>query len=298
MRIMKLGITNFWRNSWLSFAATLIMTLTLIIITIFVILTLVIGRTTDVIRAKMDVSVYFKETATTDQIIDLQRQVANRNDVKEVRYISKDEAIEKCKTQTQCKKVIIFNNPGENPLPRSLDIKPISADNLDQIAQFVGQEEFKPMIDNISYQDNRMMMERIIAFTAFTKEIGWFLSIVFAFISIFVILNTVRLAIFTRRDEIEIMRLVGASDAFIKVPFVVEGTMYGFLATIFAMGLQWVGLLAIGPRIEKYFGVEMLQQLNSFFISYFWMILGLELCVGVLIGVCCSLISVKKYLKV
>lgn len=297
-RIVKLGITNFWRNRWLSFAATLIMTLTLIIITIFVILTLVIGRTTDAIRAKMDVSVYFKDTATTDQIIDLQRKVANRSDVKEVRYISKEEAIEKCKTQTQCKKVVGFINPNENPFPRSLDIKANNAENLDQIAQFVGEDEFKPIIHNISYQDNRLMMERLIAFTSFTKEVGWFMSIIFILISIFVILNTIRLAIFTRKDEIEIMRLVGASDAFVKVPFVIEGMLYGVLATIFAMSLQWAGLLAIGPRIEKYLGAPVLQQLNSFFLNYFWLILGLELFVGMVIGICCSLISIRKYLKV
>lgn len=297
-RIFRLGITNFWRNRWLSFAATLIMTLTLIIITIFVILTLVIGKTTESIRSKMDVSVYFKDTATTDQIIDIQRRVAARGDVREVKYISKEEAIEVCKNQPQCKKVVGFINPNENPFPRSLEIKATTAENLDGIAQFVSTDDFKPIVHNVSYQDNRQMIERLIAFTSFTKEVGWFLSIVFVLISIFVILNTIRLAIFTRRDEIEIMRLVGASDTFVKIPFVIEGVLYGILATLLAMGLQWAGLVAVGPRIERYLGQIVNQRINLFFSSHFWLILGLELFVGMVIGVCCSLVSIRKYLKV
>jgi len=238
-RIIKLGLTNFWRNRWLSFAATLIMTLTLLIISTFVILTLVIGKPTTSIRDRMDISVYFQDSASIEQIVGLQRQIAARADVKEVKYISTEEALEKFKTQQQGKKVADLINPEENPLPRSLEIKAMVAEELDTINQFISQNQFQPIIHNISYQDNKKIIERLIAITSFIKEVGWLMSGVFVLISILVIMNTLRLTIFTRKDEIEIMRLVGASDAFVRLPFVIEGLLYGILATFLAIGLVW-----------------------------------------------------------
>ena len=296
-RIFKLGLVNFWRNRWLSLAATLVMTLTLLIISIFAILTLVIGKTTDSIRAKMDISIYFNDSATTDQIIDLQRQLAARSDVKEVKYISKEEALAIFKEQQEGKKVAEFINPEENPLPRSLEIKATQPEYLDQIAQYVGQDESKPLIHNVSYQENKTIIERLIGVTSFIKIIGWVFSAVFVLISVLVILNTIRLTILTRKDEIEIMRLVGASDTFIKVPFIVEGFLYGFLATILATILIRIGVSVVSPLIERYLGIDLSYRLMRFFSGNFLTIVGLELIVGIVIGIGCSLISIRRYLK-
>lgn len=296
-RIIKLGLTNFWRNRWLSFAATLIMTLTLLIISTFAILSLVINKTTDIIRERMDISVYFQDSASNEQIVNLQRQLAARNDVKTVEYVSKDEALERFKNQQQGKKVAQFINPEENPLPRSLDIKSTAAESLESINQFINQDQFKPIIQNISYQDNKTIIDRLIAITSFIREIGWLMSGAFVLISILVIMNTIRLTIFTRKDEIEIMRLVGANDAFVRTPFVIEGLLYGVLATILAMSFVWMGVAILAPRMEQYLGIGISQQMVSFFAGHFWLMLFLELVVGVSIGIVCSLISVRKHLK-
>lgn len=296
-RIIKLGVTNFWRNRWLSFAATLIMTLTLLIISTFVILSLVIGKTTDIIRNRMDISVYFQDSATNEQIVDLQRQTVARSDVKEVQYVSKDEALQNCKENPQCQKVSGFINPEENPLPRSLEIKANTAEDLKNIADFLGQAQFKPIIHDISYQDKQQTIERLIAITSFTKEIGWLMSGVFVLISILVIMNTIRLTIFTRKDEIEIMRLVGANENFIRVPFLVEGLLYGVFATFIAVILLWAGVFIISPRIAHYIDAATAQSMVHFFSSNFWLIFFLELIVGVLIGIICSLISIRKNIK-
>ncbi len=297
-RIFKLGMINFWRNRWLSLAATLIMTLTLLIISAFAIMTIVIGKTTDSIRSKMDISVYFYDSASIDDIVALQRNLAARSDVKEVKYISKEEALAIFKEQQQGKKVAEIINPDENPLPRSLEVKAVEAENLDQIASFIGQDEFKSIIHNISYQENKIVIERLIGITSFLKKMGWIFSGVFVLISILVILNTIRLTILTRKDEIEIMRLVGASDAFIKVPFIVEGFLYGFLATILATIFIRIGVAVVAPMMERYLGIEMSLRMTRFFSGNFLTIIGLELLVGIVIGIGCSLISIRKYLKV
>lgn len=296
-RIIKLGLTNFWRNRWLSIAATLIMTLTLLIISIFVVLTLAVNKTTDSIREKMDISVYFNDTATVDQIVELQRKIAARAEVKEVKYISKEEALELFKIQQQGKKVIEYINPDENPLPRSLEIKANEAKDLEAINGYVSKDDFKPIIHNISYQQNKKIIDRLIAITSFIKETGWLLSLTFVIISILVVLNTIRLTIFTRKDEIEIMRLVGASDIFIRVPFVVEGLLYGLLATIISTLLLSAGLAIMNPRITQYLGQSVTQRLDDFFWSHLLIIIGLQLLVGIVIGIICSLLTIRKHLR-
>ena len=296
-RIFKLGIINFWRNRWLSLAATLVMTLTLLIISVFSIMTLVISKTTESIRSRMDISVYFNDSATVDQIVDIQKQLAARSDVKEVKYISKEEALAIFKQQQEGKKISELINSNENPLPRSLEIKATQPEFLDDINQFVSKKEFQPLIHNVSYQENKTIIERLLGLTSFIKKIGWIASGIFVLISVLVILNTIRLTILTRKDEIEVMRLVGASDNFIKIPFVVEGSLYGIIATIIATILIRIGVSAVSPLIERYLGIDMSARLMRFFSGNFLTIIGLELIVGIVIGIGCSLISIRRYLK-
>jgi cell division transport system permease protein len=297
-RVLKLGLVNFWRNRWLSLAATLVMTLTLLIISTFAIMTLVIGKTTDSIREKMDISVYFNDTASISQIVDLQGKIAARSDVKEVKYVSKEEALAIFKEQQQGKKVANLISANDNPLPRSLEIKATQPEYLDQIAQFIGQDQFKPLLHNVSYQENKVVIQRLIGFTSFLKKMGWIASIIFVLISIMVILNTIRLTIFTRKDEIEIMRLVGASETFIRVPFIVEGFLYGFIATILATIFIRLGVVIITPMMDQYLGIDLSYRMVNFFSANFLTVIGLELLVGIVIGIGCSLFSIRKYLRI
>ncbi len=297
-RIIKLGLTNFWRNRWLSLASTLIMTLTLLIITLFVVMTIVVGKTTDRIRSKIDVSVYFKDSATTQEISDLQQKIAARPDVKEVRYISKEEALDIWDQQQKNQRIKELVTAEENPLPRSLTIKTNNPDNLQQIVDYVSDPQFSNLIHKVSYEDNKQIIDKLLAITSFIKKIGWLFSIVFIIASVLVILNTIRLTIFTRKDEIEIMRLVGASDRFIKVPFIIEGVVYGFLACILAQVVLWLAIGFVSPLTNQYLGSEVTQNMISFFLGHFILIFLLQLLVGILVGIGCSLFSIRKYLRI
>jgi len=297
-RIIKLGLTNFWRNRWLSTVATMIMALTLLVISTFAILILAVDKTTESIRSKIDISIYFNESASVEQIVQMQKIIASRPDTKEVKYVSKDEAAEDFKKQYEGKKVIDYLNPENNPLPRSLEIKANNAESLKDIASFIGQEEFKPLIENVSYKEKKKVIEKLIALTSFIKEIGWILSGVFVVISILVILNTIRLAIFARKDEIEIMRLVGAGANFIKIPFVVEGILYGVLAAFFAFLLIWLGIGLIATRTPIELGSYLGTIMMGFFNNHAFAVIGLELIIGIIIGVVCSLFSIRKHIRI
>ncbi|KKQ74380.1 MAG: Efflux ABC transporter [Berkelbacteria bacterium GW2011_GWB1_38_5] len=297
-RITNLGLTNFWRNRWLSLASTLVMTLTLLIISLFVVMTIVIGKTTDRIKAKMDITVYFKDSATTDEISDIQQKLAARSDVKEVRYISKEEALQIWNEKQKNQRIRELVTTDENPLPRSLAVKAIDPSNLNNIADYLSSDDFRSIIHKISYEENKQIIDKLLAITSFIKKLGTFFSIIFIIMSILVILNTIRLTIFTRKQEIEIMRLVGASDRFIKVPFIVEGALYGFLACILAMLLLWIGIGLITPLTNQYLGETVSQNMRNFFAGHFGLILLLQFLVGILVGIGCSLFSIRKYLKV
>lgn len=298
-RIAKLGLTNFWRNRWLSLASTLVMTLTLLIISIFVVMTVVINKTTDRIKSKMDITVYFNDTATTDEIADLQQNLAARPDVKEVVYTSKEEALQIWQEQQKNQHIKELISADENPLPRSLAIKAIDPENLNAIADYVSSDDFAPIIHKISYEENKVIIDKLLAITSFIKKVGWLFSGVFIVVSILVILNTIRLAIFTRKDEVEIMRLVGASDRFIRMPFVIEGVLYGLIACVLAFILMWVGIyVIIAPLVTKYLGTNVTENLKVFFHNYIFYIILLQFLVGIIVGIGCSLFSIRKYLKV
>ena len=297
-RISKLGLINFWRNRWLSLASTLVMTLTLLIISLFVILLIIIGAATDRIKAKMDITVYFKDSAQTEEISDIQQKLAARGDVKEVRYISKEEALAIWNERQKNQRIKELVTPEENPLPRSLAIKAIDPENLKNVADYLSGEDYSSTIHKISYEENKQIIDKLLAITSFVQKMGAVLSIIFIIISILVILNTIRLTIFTRKEEIEIMRLVGASDRFIRFPFIVEGVLYGFLACLLALILMWLMLMFLSPLTTKYLGEVVTENMKHFFTSHIWLIFLLQLGVGILIGIGCSLFSIRKYLKI
>lgn len=261
-------------------------------------MTIVIGKTTDRIKSKMDITVYFRDSATTEEISDLQQTLGARSDVKEVRYISKDEALEIWNQQQKNLRIRELVKPEENPLPRSLAIKAQVPEQLNAIADFLADDANSPIIHKISYEENKIVIDKLLAITSFIKKMGILFSVIFILISILVILNTIRLAIFARKEEIEIMRLVGASDRFIKVPFIVEGSLYGILACILAVILMWVGVFSISPLTNQYLGAQVTENMQQFFISRFGLILLMQFLVGIIVGVASSLFSIRKYLKI
>lgn len=296
-RIVKLGLVNFWRNRWLSLAATLIMTLTLLTISVFLIFNLVISETTQAIKQKIDLSVYFHDEVADTQIQQLKLVLQQRKDVTEVNFISKQEAFKRWQEMQKNEKIRQLVTEENNPLPRSLEVRAVNPQSLENIADYLAQDQYKEWIRKISYQENRDIIQRLINITQFSQELGLILSAIFVVISILVILNTIRLTIFTRETEIEIMRLVGASDFFIRIPFLVEGILYGVFATILSLILIWLGLHFVSPMITRYLGDVSLNLEGFFLINLPWIAL-MELVVAILISTTCSLISIRKNLKI
>lgn len=296
-RITKLGAVNFWRNGWLSLVNTIILTMTLLVICIFIIFNLVISTTTQNIKEKINVSVYLDDAASAEQIQNLIDTAQKRADVKSVEYISKEEALKRWQNLQITQNIKDQVTIEENPLPRSLEIKAKNPENLDNIANFLSSDTYKPIIRSISYQQNRDIIQRLISITKFSQKIGLIASIIFISISILVILNTVRLAVFTRRSEIEIMKIVGANNYFIDLPFVVESILIALCATIWSTFLIWLGLHYVTEATTRYLG-DVNLNLELFFHKQIYLIILFEFILGTMISIGCTLISIRRHLKI
>ncbi len=300
-RIFKWSLLSFWRNRLLSIAATLIMTLTLLTISIFVILNLIIGTTVSMVQQKIDLVIYFTESTTEEEITSLQEQVEELPEIASVDYIDKDEALEKWRQRPIKEELKEIATEKDNPLPRSIEVKVKDLEKLGEVATYFETDEIKPLIRKTSLHENQATIQRLLNMTNFLRKIGLIFSGFFILVSILVIFNTIRLAIYSRRDEIEIMKLVGATDASVRWPFIMEGMFYGFLGTVLSTLFLFLGFNFLSPMVNRYLGDVMTEwggSLLSYFVAHLWQIILLQLAVGFLIGAGCSFIAIRKHLRV
>ncbi|MDO8649796.1 MAG: permease-like cell division protein FtsX [Candidatus Berkelbacteria bacterium] len=298
-RIVKLGYTNFWRNRWLTLGATLLMTLTLIMISVSLVLSLIVQDLATTIRSKIDLTIYFRDDAVLDSdITALGDRIKLQNGVAEVTFTDKRAAL------TIWNRLPINENikrpVGEsyNPLPRSLQIRSENPDNIQGLVSTIATQDSQKIICNecVSYSKNKETVDRLLSITRFVQKAGLFLSLFFGIIAVFNVMNIIRITINARADEIEIMRYVGASNAFVRGPFIVEGILYGVLGTIFTTIFLLLIAYLVSSSINTVFvsfGVDFFQLI----IVNLWTLIGIQLAIGVLLGVIVSSISVRRFLK-
>jgi len=307
LRIIRLGYNNFWRNRWLTLGATLLMTLTLTMISVSLLISFMIRDTAAAVRSSINLTVYFRDDAVTDaQIDELATRIKQVPNVVGVTFVSKKEALgifKRLPINTSVKDPITNEF---NPLPRSLEIQTADVEQLQSTVTAIERSDSQKIIcgECLSYTKNKEIVDQLIASTRTAQQAGWLLSGFFGLIAIFNVYNIIRLTIVARSDEIEIMRYVGASNAFIRGPFVVEGILYGVLGTvatsILLPLLSWIitkyrgesGLTTLGSA----FGV-LNTNLYQYVMSHFGGILVLQLIVGVVLGVLVSVLSIRRYLR-
>ena len=298
-RIVKLGYTNFWRNRWLTLGATLLMTLTLIMISVSLVLSLIVQDLATTIRSKIDLTIYFRDDAVLDSdITALGDRIKLQNGVAEVTFTDKRAALtiwNRLPINEDIKRPV---GESYNPLPRSLQIRSENPDNIQGLVSTIATQDSQKIICNecVSYSKNKETVDRLLSITRFVQKAGLFLSLFFGIIAVFNVMNIIRITINARADEIEIMRYVGASNAFVRGPFIVEGILYGVLGTIFTtIFLLLIAYLVSGSinTVFVSFGVDFFQLI----IVNLWTLIGIQLAIGVLLGVIVSSISVRRFLK-
>lgn len=305
LRIFRYGLNNFARNAWLSTAATVVMTVTLTIILATFTLRLVFSDTLATISQKIDISVYLADNISDQEKTELTSAIKAIKGVGIIDNISKDQArqdyIEQNKGDTQ--QIEALNVLGDtNPFPASLRVHVGDTSRINEVitdvSKLVGQEKYKPYQSKPASTNGsrKEAIENIARVARFSELAGLAVSGLFLVLSIMVIFNTIRMAIFNRRDEIEIMKLIGAEKSFIRGPFVVEACFYGIFAAIIAVALLYVVMLSVGSNLANY-GITVAPAL-AFFAKYPLLIFVGELLAGIVIGILSSLLAIRRYLKI
>lgn len=297
-RVLKFSLQDISRNIWLS-----IVTITILFLTMFSISTLVLTRAisssaVEAIKEKVDLSLYLKNDATETAILDLQYKISSMERVKDVKYISKQEALdffrEKNKNNPEILQALL--ELGKNPLSPSLVIVPANANMVGDLI-----EELKAIDNNIiesrDFADNKLILEKIDNITKKVNDVALFVIIIFIVTSLLVIYNSIKVAVYTHKREVEIMRLVGASNLFIYAPFLMSSFIYTLVALVAMIAVTFPLLGLLQPYLEIFF-VDYSIDIVKYFVSNFWLIFGVQFMVISVINILASYLAVRKYAKV
>ncbi len=296
-RIIKSGLVNFWRNGWLSTATVLIITITLIVWTTLFLSNMVLTSVLAVLSEKVDISVYFNLDAKEQDILAFKSKLEGMNEVAKIDYVSQENALEIFKKRHSDDDILLksVSELDNNPLEASLNILAKDTNKYDSIVSLIGKDQYKNIISKINYSENRMAIDRLSYIIKVLRESGLLASLIFGFIAFLVAFNTVRLAIYSSREEITVMKLVGASNWFVRGPFLTEGVVYGLVASAFSFMIIVPSISFLGPKLFSFIPEINLTQ---YFYNNFFQILLIQTAAGIVLGVFSSWVAVRKYLKV
>lgn len=296
-RIIRSGFKGFSRNSGLSAATIFIMVMVIFLLTMLFLFNLASNVLISSIREKVDISVYFKEDILVDDILEVKLQVAQIPEVKNVKYVSQEEALEKFVERHKDDPVLMesLTEVGRNPFLASLNIRAWEASQYEQLSSFLEGSGYKNMFAKVDYYQRKPVIERLFSITSSLNRGGILFSIVLGVIAVLVAFNTVRIAISNSSEEISTMRLVGASNWFIRGPFLIQGVIAGVLATLITLVLTFGICYGLDSKIKM-----LTPEISTFglFLSNFFLLLLIQLALGITIGIISSLIATRRYLRV
>ncbi len=295
-RILKAGWNNFWRNRWLSLATISVMFLAIFSASVLVLLNVVGQNILTALQNKVDVSVYIKQEVGEQEINKMRSDLMFLGEVKNVSYVSSDEALAKFKERHR-ENPTLMESVAElgNPLLPTLNIEANSASQYDAIIGFLENGKYKESIEKINYKQSKPLIEKLSNFSNKVKRSGILISVILAAVAGLVAFNTIRLAMYNFKNEVEVMRLVGASDWYIRGPFLIEGVLYGAFAAVATLIILTPLLYFFSPKISL-----LVPDSNIFkwYIENFFFLFFLQLIFGVVLGGASSLVAIRKYLRV
>lgn len=308
-RVFKYGAIGFSRNIWLSVAATLVMSITLIILFITVIASGILASTADTMREKIDITIYLKPGTPTATLSTMAATLSADDNVSSVSVSTSEEEYESFLKENADNEDLLnalSDDSGEmrakmiERMQSTIRIKVKNIDDLSSIKNIVSTD--RSFVVNVdpsnppTYDVNRAEIETITNWANIARNGGIILSVVFLTISILVIFNTIRMAIFSRREEIYMMRLVGADNSFIRGPFLIEAQISGIISGVIATTISYVGFRALAPHLENY-GINISSISHALDSSFLVVIYLVAIFIGIAIGTLSSLLAISKYLN-
>jgi len=301
-RIIKAGFISFWRNGSVSLSAVFVMIVALFMIASTLLITAFLGTALKDLQDKIDINIYVDAKASEESILNLKKQIETLHEVKSVSYISREQALSDFRARHENDHRIIqaLDEIGENPLPAALTVKAKEPSQYEGIASFLSNKSELSagselsIVNKVNFNDNKIAIERLTKIINGVKKLGSIITAIMIGISILITFNTIRLAIFIARDEIGVMRLVGGSNEYIRGPFVVEGILYGLVASFLTLLLFYPITYWLKNTTQSFYGgVDLLHYFVANFVQIFLIII----LSGVALGAVSSYLAVRKYLN-
>ncbi len=300
-RISRTGFISVFRNTMVSLSSIVIMTIALLVISAIVFSNALLTSALNTLQDKVDINVYFLPNAQESEIKTIKTQIETMEEVASVEYLSQDVVLQQFKDRHQNDQYTVgmFDEFGFNPLGATLNIHAKDPNFYAKIAEEINTQIVdggaENIISKVNYQSNKTAIDNLTSIIATTQNAGIVLVVIFILISILITFNTVHLAIFTSKDEIAVMQLVGAKRDYVRGPFVVSGVVYAIFASILTLVILALVTYGLNSYTANFFsGVGVW----TYFINNIFFFIGLILGSGVLIGVISSYIAVRKYLSV
>ncbi|MBU4332729.1 permease-like cell division protein FtsX [Patescibacteria group bacterium] len=304
-RLTKLTLQNFFRNIWLSIVTLTIVILALISINILITLNVLTNTAVETIKDKIDISLYFKPEVSGDQVYTVKAKIETFDKVANVDYISPDQALVEFRARHEDNPLLMasLDELDGNPLGATLVIK---AKNLEDyasiLAKIQGPEfgEYANFIQETNFNDYELVIGKLNKFSKKVQTVGIVVIGIFLLITILIIFNTIRIAIYTHQEEISIMRLVGATSWFIRGPFLMESALYGLFAWGITMTIIFPFLNFARPHLMIFLGTQASEGFDIvvYFQENFLSIFGFQLVLIVLLSMISSNIAIRRYLRV
>jgi cell division transport system permease protein len=300
-RIIRSGFVGFWRNAFVSLSSIFVMTVTLLVVGGALLLGQLLHASLTQLKDKVDISVYMVTTATESDILALKSSLDALPEVSDITYTSREEALANFRKRHSNDELTIqaLDELGDNPLSASLSIRATDPSQYEGINTFLKQQQAledpsNPLIDHVNFYQNKQAIDKLTGIINAVQRSSLIAMLVLVGATVLITFNTIRLAIYTSREEISVMRLVGASNMFIRGPFMLQGVMYGLVSGILALLILYPIALWLGPGTQSFFELNIFHYFVSDFGKLFAIIIG----TGVVLGTISSVLAVARYLRV
>lgn len=295
-RTFKEGMTNFRRNGWLSLATISILSLSLFIISVAFLISLGANLVVENFENRVNITVSFNPDVAEDRILVMRDNLKRFREIETVEYVSRDTALTQFLDQSGNDPEIrqAIEEIGENPLLASLVIRAKNQSDYEKIAQVLAQSEYQDDISRVNYERNKRIFERLNVISVAARKFGLSVGLVFALMAMLITFNTIRITIYSHRQEFEIMRLVGASNLYVRMPYIFEGMLYGLSAGIVTLVLLAGATYGVRGITEGAFPQGNLFQV---FLAYLPTLVAGTIALGMLLGVVSSYIAIRRYLR-
>lgn len=301
VRVLKTAFQNFWRNIWLSIATTVIMSLTLLMMSFLYFANILGAQILQTIEQKVDLSAVFKPDITTDQIQVVAQELKARNDVQDIRIVTSDDALNLFRQQHADEPLIeeSLKELEKNPLPASIFVTAKDPRFYESISKNLQADKFSAYIEKVNFEKSRPVIDKLISVMSGVKNIAVIATALFAVLVVLIMFNTIRLAIYSFREEIDIMRLVGASNWFIQGPFLVEAIVVALLGVLVCNIVLFPFLNATSPQIQSFFfsGSAYKFDIYNYAVENSLKLIGMQAALAVGLAFFSSLFAIRRYLR-